>query len=469
MAHPQIIQGGMGAGVSNWKLANAVSKLGCLGVVSGTALDSILARRLQLGDAGGHMRRAMAHFPNQAISDRVLEKYYIPNGKESTAPFKAVPLYGARPNPDLVELTVLANFVEVFLAKEGHGGLVGINYLEKIQLPNLPSLYGAMLADVDYVLMGAGIPKDIPGALDTLSLHQATALKIHIEHARQGEEASYVFDPAHLHLPPQMPMKRPYFLAIVASVTLAIALARKSSGRVDGLIIEKPSAGGHNAPPRGILQCDENGQPVYGTKDEVDLEKIRKLDLPFWMAGSYASPDMLKEARDQGAVGIQVGTAFAFCEESGLENGIKQDFLRQLSEDTVRIVTDPIASPTGFPFKVVQMETAQPSAPRTRERTCDLGYLRTAYLKPDGILGFRCPSEREDTYIKKGGTLEATQGRKCLCNALLANIGLPQQREDGPEMPLLTAGDNIGVIKQFITKEKTSYAAQEVIAYLQGH
>ena len=53
----------MGAGVSNWRLANAVSRLGQLGVVSGTALDVIVSRRLQDGDEGGHMRRAIAAFP----------------------------------------------------------------------------------------------------------------------------------------------------------------------------------------------------------------------------------------------------------------------------------------------------------------------------------------------------------------------------------------------------------------------
>ncbi|MDG4862734.1 hypothetical protein P8605_31820, partial [Streptomyces sp. T-3] len=52
-ALPQVIQGGMGVGVSGWQLARAVSRTGQLGVVSGTALDAVLARRLQLGDPGG--------------------------------------------------------------------------------------------------------------------------------------------------------------------------------------------------------------------------------------------------------------------------------------------------------------------------------------------------------------------------------------------------------------------------------
>ncbi len=60
---PKIIQGGMGVGVSNWHLAATVSKRGQLGVVSGTALDHVLAMRLMDGDEGGFMRQAMAEFP----------------------------------------------------------------------------------------------------------------------------------------------------------------------------------------------------------------------------------------------------------------------------------------------------------------------------------------------------------------------------------------------------------------------
>ncbi len=41
---PIIIQGGMGAGVSSWSLARAVSKAGQLGVVSGTAIVDLSGR-----------------------------------------------------------------------------------------------------------------------------------------------------------------------------------------------------------------------------------------------------------------------------------------------------------------------------------------------------------------------------------------------------------------------------------------
>ena len=74
---PIIVQGGMGAAVSNWRLARAVSGLGQLGVVSGTALDLIFARRLQDGDPGGHMRRGLDQFPSSEIAERVWCRYYV--------------------------------------------------------------------------------------------------------------------------------------------------------------------------------------------------------------------------------------------------------------------------------------------------------------------------------------------------------------------------------------------------------
>ena len=164
--HPLIIQGGMGVGVSNWVLAKAVSMRGQLGVVSGTCVDSLLVRRLQDGDLGGHVRRAMEHFPIPGVAADVLGRYVLPEGRAAEEPDKAVPMYKQVVSKVRHQLTMLANYCEVRLAKEGHDGVVGINLLTKVQMPNLGSLYGAMLAGVDYVLMGAGIPKEIPGVLD---------------------------------------------------------------------------------------------------------------------------------------------------------------------------------------------------------------------------------------------------------------------------------------------------------------
>ena len=102
-----------------------------------------------------------------------------------------------------------------------------------------------------------------------------------------------------------------------------------------------------------------------------------------------------------------------------------------------------------------------------RPRLCDLGYLRRACRKPDGTLDYRCPAEPVEDYVKKGGLIEDTVGRKCLCNALVANLGLGQRRPDTyEEPPLLTAGNDLDCIRPFITPERLSYHARDVIAAL---
>jgi len=471
MREPVIIQGGMGAGVSGWLLARAVSRLGQLGVVSGTALDTILARRLQCGDPEGHLRQALTHCPASAAASRVLETYFVPGGKSPEQPFRGVPLFTVSPTIARQELAMIAGFVEVWLAKEGHPGLVGINFLEKIQLPLLPTLYGALLAGVDYVLVGAGIPREIPGVLDQLARHEPVSIRLHVEGASTDDADQLHFDPR-LVLPAEHPaLQRPKFLAIIASSTLALALAKKATGRVDGFVIEGPTAGGHNAPPRGEPQRNARGEPVYGEKDVVDLEKIRALGLPFWLAGSYGHPERLRAARSAGAAGVQVGTAFAFCEESGLAPELKAAVLERVRRGQADIFTDPLASASGFPFKVVTVEGTLSEADvyAHRPRLCDLGYLLHVYKRPDGSLGYRCPAEPVELYVKKGGAAEETIGRKCLCNSLLATIGLAQHQRTGyVEPPLVTAGDDVKHLAHFLHNGKTAYTAQEVIQYLLG-
>src|SRR5258708_38124907 len=107
MLHPTIIQGGMGLAVSGWPLARAVSRLGHLGTVSGTALAVVLARRLQLGDPGGDVRRALQEFPLPEVAERAIRDFFIPGGKPPNAPFKLTAMPTLRPPRALVEMPVL--------------------------------------------------------------------------------------------------------------------------------------------------------------------------------------------------------------------------------------------------------------------------------------------------------------------------------------------------------------------------
>ncbi len=467
---PIIIQGGMGAAVSAWPLARAVAITGQMGVVSGTALDVIMARRLQMGDPEGPIRRALQEFPFQEMVAPILERYFIPGGKSPDAPFISFPLPSVEPSRERLELTVVANFVEVYLAKEDHDGLVGINYLEKIQLPTLPSLYGAMLADVDYVLMGAGIPRSIPGILDRLSQGKPVELDLHVEGADRNDNFTTRFDPSEFSGDRLPWIRRPKFLAIVASATLATMLARKASGHVDGFVVEGPTAGGHNAPPRGAMQLNERGEPVYGCRDNPDLATIEALGRPFWLAGSFGRPEKVAEALALGAAGVQVGTAFAFCRESGMRADIRHRVIESSRARNVDVKTDPVASPAGFPFKVLQLDDtlSNEAVYQQRRRVCDLGYLRHAYKRDDGTLGWRCGAEDVDAFLRKGGTVAGTSGKKCVCNGLVANVGMPQVRRGGTtELPLITSGDDARDVACFLPHEDAiEYTAEDVVKAL---
>ncbi len=456
----------MGAGVSDWRLARAVSLQGQLGVVSSTGLDGIMVRRLQDGDPGGHMRRAIATFPVPRLAERVLERFYLAGGRGGRR-YLMLPMFDHRSSLKRDIVTVIANYAEVWLAREGHDHPVGINLLTKIQPPTLPSLYGAMLAGVACVLMGAGIPREIPGALDRLSRHEPASQRLEL--AGAGDPVLLSFDPAAFWregglAAPERPVQRPLFYAIIASNLLATMLVRKANGKVDGFIVEGPTAGGHNAPPRGDMKLNERGEPVYGERDVVDLADLSELGLPFWVAGGAGSPEALAQARAAGAAGVQVGTLFAFCEESGLADEYRQAALAAARNGTVAVFTDPKASPTGYPFKVVSAD-GLPTVDEHRERLCDIGYLRSAYRTADGRVGFRCPAEPVDQYVKKGGAAEETVGRRCLCNALMANIGMGQERENGPERPLLTSGDDLVKLGAFLDGRER-YSAADVLGYL---
>ena len=469
-AVPRVIQGGMGIGVSNWRLARAVSTRGQLGVVSGTALSTLLVRRLQDGDPDGDVRRALTQCPLREASARILRRYWLKEGRSDGRAYRLAPMYSLESSKELLELTAVANFVEVWLAKEGHDGAVGLNLLEKIQLPTLASLFGAMLARVDYVLMGAGIPRAIPGVLDGLAAGRRVTLPVHVEGDEAGTVREISLDPADLPGDVPLILPRPKFLAIVSSSTLATTLARKASGRVDGFVVEGFVAGGHNAPPRGALQLNERGEPIYGPRDAADLAAIRALGLPFWLAGAYAWPDKLREALAAGAAGVQIGSAFAFCEESGLDAGTKRSVLAGSVSGELDLFTDVRASPTGMPFKVVEVAgtVSEPAVYAERKRVCDLGYLRQPYAKQDGSVGYRCPAEPADDYVRKGGAREDTVGRKCLCNGLFAAIGLGQRLPAGNTEPgIVTAGEDVAEARRFLEPGRKSYSAADVLKFLE--
>jgi NAD(P)H-dependent flavin oxidoreductase YrpB (nitropropane dioxygenase family) len=214
---------------------------------------------------------------------------------------------------------------------------------------------------------------------------------------------------------------------------------------------------------------------VYDDRDRIDLADMVAVGLPVWAAGGCGTPDGLRAALAAGAAGIQVGTAFAFCAESGLDPDTKARALGEVRQGALSSRSDWRCSPTGFPFRVVELAgtLSEPAVREARVPVCDLGMLRSAYITPNGTVDYRCPSEPLTAYTaRKGGRPATAEGRVCLCNALLAAAGFPQRRRNGyREPPLLTAGSDLTAVLDLTRNAPTGappYSAAQVIAYLLG-
>jgi NAD(P)H-dependent flavin oxidoreductase YrpB (nitropropane dioxygenase family) len=506
----QLIQAGMGVHVSNWRLARTVAierPALAAGSLSGTALDLVYARRLQLGDPGGGVHRALAALDRTFETDlgrTICDRYFIEGGKAPDAPFKNVPMHLLRSqtgattfgpaaaaaariplqlDDDVIELLIATAFVEVWLAKQGHPGRILINFLSKIELPLIYAMYGAMLAGVDGILVGAGNPEGLPALCSRLANHEPVSRRVSVLYREAGEQFALDFDPRRVAGGKfaRSTLKRPAFLAIVSLEDLAKTLAESETQPPDGFVIEHHSAGGHNANPLGPLTRDALGQPIYGEKDEADLAAIRRLDVPFWLAGGYGSRRGLERARARGATGVQVGSVFALAEESGMKSEYRCAILNALKAgvDDSALVRTTLFSPTGFAFKVVQLPTtlSEQEVFDGRRRRCDIGILQQwALSKPadDGTrsLLHRCSAGPVASYASRRGLERSTEGRRCLCNGLVACVGLGQVRDDdshGLEEPaIVTLGNDLDGIRRLSRQGQVHYWAKDVVEDILG-
>jgi len=466
-AYPKIIQGGMGANISDWYLARTISILGQQGTVSGVALERALACILQRGDPDGHIRRALSHFPFQHIAREVIDTFYVEGGIAKGTRLKNAPSFSVNPSGLLISLVICANYAFVWLAKEGHSNPVSINYLEKIAMPHIYAITGAILAGVDYVTMGAGVALQIPEVMSCIADGRTTSYRVPVI-GKNTTSHLMSFDPASFFGGELPQMEKPGFIPIIASNLLASIFKKKLlEGSVYGFVVEEPSAGGHNAPPRKPV-FNEQGeiQPIYGPKDEVDYADIAKHGLPFWIGGAKATPQKLEWALSVGAKGIQVGSIFALCEESGMDPDIRRRIRELGFTGKLQVRTDMRISPTGFPFKTVILggTISEQDVYESRVRICNVGALISLYEKEDGSLGYRCAAEPLVNFVAKGGDIADTVGRGCICNGLLSTAGLTNQGE----LPVVTLGDDTSFLPVLMANANDSYSAKDAIDYLLG-
>lgn len=460
----------MGIAVSSWRLARAVANAGEIGVISGTGIDTVVVRELQDGDPNDRLR-VLADYPDREIVRHLRDRFYVEGGRSADQPYRLLPMHRFNPTLKSQRIMSAATFSEVRLAKEGHDGYVGMNLLCELKRYTLPALYGAMLAGVDAVMIGAGIPMEEARQLPLLAAGKPARLRLEVDTSQAEADVGpfhYELDPADL-VEEIRPLRQPDFFPIISSDVLARVLdAKLPDGLVTAWIIEGPVAGGHNAPPRNKSR-DQDGNPIYDERDVPDLDRVAALGYPYFLAGGYGTPEKLCEALDRGAAGVQIGSLFSLADESGYPAAHKRRLIRQIHGGRVAVRTDGRISPTGFPFKVLEVEGTNgvPEVYEQRQRHCDLGYLQEAYLDAKGRLLTRCPSEPVEDYVRKGGRREETEKRGCLCNGLMANIGLAQVQKWGEERPLFTGGDELTSLP-LGSVEQPGYSARDVIHYLRN-
>jgi len=466
----KIIQGGMGVSISAWLLARLVSLSGGLGTVSGVGAERILAYTLQKGDPGGHFRRALnalcSNYPKLTpIVKEILGKYFVEGGIKKGVPYKKVEMFSMNPSSFLIALTVCGNYSLVWLAKEGHDNPISINWLEKVQLPHIYSLVGAMLAGVDCVTVGAGFPYQFPEVMEQIIQGKNPSYKIDVK-GNQSARKTLEFDLVEFFGEQLPKFERPFFLPIISTNMGAEALVRGCpEGSIDGFLVENYKAAGHNARPR-VKLATENNEPIYGPKDECDFKKLKTLGIPFWIGGAMAYKGGVQDALALGAQGIQVGSISELAEESGLRPDLKNQIRKEGYNGTLVVKNYNHISPTGFPFHEVSLKNtlSEKEVYERRKRICNIGLLRTVFAGDDGTFIYLCPAENEKIYQKKGGKTEDTIGKVCLCNALFANADLNNAEEPCD----VTLSKYYGFLKDLMSHEKDYYTVKDVMDYLRG-
>lgn len=313
---PRLIQAGMGVHISSAQLANVTARLGALGVVSSVGLRTIVAEQVRAGDVD--VIRLAQTFPIKQYVEELME--FAKGGQRHN---RMVPMDDLDPAKSELpkRLSTIASYIEVMRAKQGHYGKIGINVMWKCALTALPSIYGAMIAGVDALLCGAGVPMELPDVVSkiregcNLSYHPltgtSTSAKLNIE---QDQLAGFL---QKLHLPHMMPILSNFAFP---KRIMDIWEREHNGARPFAFVLENHTAGGHNAPPRNKVEFSE--------QDDIEryFDKVHGLGVPIYVAGAFPTGGSREDFlywTERGAYGIQVGSRFALCDESGMRPDLK--------------------------------------------------------------------------------------------------------------------------------------------------
>lgn len=304
-----IVQGGMGVGVSAHRLAGSVAAQGAMGTIS-----SVDLRRLHpdLMERTGHLRVGAA--AKAAINTANLEAL-------------------AR---EIAAARVLA---------QGRG-LLAVNVMRALD-EYAPSVTCALEAGIDAVVVGAGLPLDLP---DLARDHPRTALIPILSDAR--------------------------------GVALLVKKWERKQRVPDAIVIEHPRwAGGH----LGAAKVADLADPRFDFENVIpqSLAFLRGAGLegqvPLIAAGGIRSFEDIARLQALGAAAVQLGTPFVATDECDAQAQFKQVLAEARDEDLVEFV-----SVAGLPARAVRtpwLNNYLAAEPRLRAST---------HQKPRCTLAFDC-------------------------------------------------------------------------------
>ncbi|MGA0610936.1 NAD(P)H-dependent flavin oxidoreductase [Caldimonas sp. KR1-144] len=317
-----IVQGGMGVGVSAHRLAGSVAAHGAVGTISSVDLrrhhPDLLARSRELGP-GPEKKRVIDAANLEALQREIAAARKLSQGR----------------------------------------GLLAVNVMRAVG-EYAPSVRTALEAGIDAVVVGAGLPLDLP------------------ELAREHPRALLV-----------------PILSDARGVALVVKKWERRQRLPDAIVIEHPGlAGGH----LGAAKVDDLRDPRFDFERVIPqtIEFLRSAgierEVPLIAAGGVRRFEDIARLQSLGAAAVQLGTPFVATEECDADPVFKRVLAEARDEDLVEFV-----SVAGLPARAVRtpwLERYLQALPRLQatvhaKSRCTLAFdcLAQCGLR-DGLIGW---------------------------------------------------------------------------------
>ncbi len=270
-----VVQGGMGVGISAHKLAGAVAREGAMGTVASVDLRHHHADLME---------------QSKSIKDQA--------------------------GLDALNFEALTREVQLAKATAQGNGMVAVNVMKAVSA-NTDYVRCACEAGADAIVMGAGLPLDLP---EITADHPQIALVPILSDSR--------------------------------GISVVLKKWLKKNRLPDAIVIEHPGhAGGH----LGATRLDDVHNEKFGF-DRVLSEtlqifkdlQLESLRIPLIVAGGINSHAKVQHYLQSGASGVQLGTAFAVSEEGDAHPNFKEVLANARDEDIVEFM-----SVAGLPARAV--------------------------------------------------------------------------------------------------------------------